>query len=376
MLLTRLRCSMSLLLSVAACGSDGRDPAEDGADDDPGPGLMDGGSLDGRVINDVDANLRPDSTVSTRDGAADASGDATVATDGAILGASCADGFPRGAASSERRAVRRTMPTIEGVAVCPNGDVFVTAASLSEVWRIPLAGGEPEVWYKQQGGVFAGLDCDAQNHLYAADFGWLTAAGNVVSISGKNTGTLLPSPDDSATQGYHSVLAVAGKGVYASDTVAGRIMLWHDVNGVLTATPASYAVDGPNGLALGTDGRLYVALNNSALLDDEVVSFAIGSDGTLTDRTRAWTGPHDISGIAIDENGTLYITFPSEGKVVRASDGATVATATNTAGLAFRGGTLLYTDFDRSGSRSEKLTGIISTTGQLWAIELGVCGAP
>jgi hypothetical protein len=367
---------MGLLLSVAACGSDDRE--RDGADDDPGDDQeLDGGMIDGRVNVDIDATFRPDSKVSTPDGSLDASGDATVlAPDGAILGSTCADGFPRAVASSERRDVRQTTPTIEGVAVCPNGEVFVAAASLSEVWRVPLAGGEPEVWYKQQGGVFAGLDCDAQNHLYAADFGWLTAAGGVVSISAKNTGTTLPAPNDSATQGYHSVLAVAGKGVYASDTVAGRIMLWHDVNGVLTAAPASYDVEGPNGLALGTDGRLYVALNNSALLDDEVVSFSIGSDGTLSDRKRAWTGPHDISGIAIDENNALYITFPSEGKVVRASDGATVATATHTAALTFRGSTLLYSDFNRSGSRSEKLTGIISTTGHLWAIDLGVCGAP
>jgi sugar lactone lactonase YvrE len=372
---SRLLCMVGLLVSASACGSDG---GKDETDDvpGPGPGDIDGGRPDGGpIVGDIDATLRPDSTIATPDAATDG-GDVILGMDGAIVGgSSCADGFPRGVLNTVRREVRATMPTIEGVAACPNGDVFVSAASLSQVWRIPFAGGEPEVWYAQSTGLFAGLTCDDRGRLFAADYGF-TDPGGVVQITGKGAGTPLARPSDFATQGYNGVLVIEGVGVFGSDTAAGRIVVWReDANGALVAQTAVSGVGGANGLARGTDGRLYVALT-AALGDNEVVSFAVGNDGKLEDRKSAWKGPNIIDGIAIDENNQLYVAFYNEGKIVRASDGATIATAKNPASLVFRGGTLLFSVFDVFGSQAEKLSGQISTTGHLYAVELAVCGAP
>jgi hypothetical protein len=99
-----------------------------------------------------------------------------------------------------------------------------------------------------------------------------------------------------------------------------------------------------------------------------VFAFAMNSDGSLGART---TVPVASSltfpdGLAVDETGSLYVADYSAGTVLRAADGAAIARLTNPASLAFRGSTLLITDYR---------LGAPTRPGGLYAVNLGVCGS-
>lgn len=394
-----LSVCFALLLS-SACGDDDVDSEAPPDEEQPPPADdLDGGAKarDGSI----DAALsKPDGSIAQRPDAGDAGAraDASAVSDGATLdggsrdggtgdsGAvaarpdaavsldNCADGFPRGSAKATRRLVLEAKPTIEGVAVCPNGEVFVTAASASEVWRVPLDGAAKEVWAKQPEGMYAGLTCDSKGRLFVADFG-ASAKGTVVMVNEKNKLTSLANPKDDLSTGYNGILAVKDVGVYASDTTAGRVILQRETApGVFTASVAVSDVQGANGLALGPNGRLYLAVSNFLGGENQVLSWSVSPEGALRDRKVEWKGSNVVDGVALDEKGEIYIAFYSEGKVVRASNGSTVATATNPASFDFRGGTLFYSDYDVVGSQLENALDTVLTTGHLYAIDLGVCG--
>ncbi|MDB4976744.1 MAG: SMP-30/Gluconolaconase/LRE domain protein [Myxococcaceae bacterium] len=315
------------------------------------------------------------------DGAVAALGapDAMLAMPDAAGLTTCADGLPRGAKTGAQTQLFEHAPTMEGVAVCADGEAFVSAASNSEIWHVPLAGSQPERWAKIEGRLFAGVTCDARGRLFVADFGVLgsNVPRGVVLFDHKGaTGLALPAPSDGTVfSSPNGIVAVAERGIYVSDTTLGLIVLYREQEGVWQGTTVARDLAGANGLAYSRkDRRLYVALSNFMGGDNAIVSFAIGGDGALSDRKTAWTGPEVVDGVAVDEGGALYVAHYDAGRVVRVDDGATVATATNPASLAFRGGALLFTDYDVVGSVLEAVLGQVLTTGRLDSVQLGVCG--
>ena len=82
----------------------------------------------------------------------------------------CTDGAPRGEASLELSRVAALTPSPEGVAVCPNGEVFVTVDGLDELWRIPLDGAPPEPYASIAGVQPASIACDSRGRLFVAGY--------------------------------------------------------------------------------------------------------------------------------------------------------------------------------------------------------------
>lgn len=277
----------------------------------------------------------------------------------AASGTVCPDGFPRGSAAEARRVVELT-PQPEGVAVCANGDVFVSIPDEGKVLRVPLTGGTPEVWTTLTGRQPLGMTC-VGNVLYVADFRAQDAA--VVRITAKDDpGTPLPKIEgDEGYSGLNAVVAVPGVGLYASDRsnkADGRVVLFSETSaGVFRASVAKSGLAYPNGVAFEPVTR---TLDVAQTLEAKVLSYPISNGGELGEASPSWSGTpvaDAIDGIARDENKALYIAHYVEGYIGR-PDGAKLATALNPKSLAFRGGTLLFTSADG-----------------LHAVDLGVCGA-
>lgn len=335
-------------------------------------GGIDPGDLPDGAVATIDAGLAiPDASVAKTDAAIDS-------PDAAVL-APCPDGLARGDKTGVQTKVFEHAPTMEGVAVCPGGEVFVSSASNSEIWHVPLTSGKPERWAAIEGRLFAGLTCDARGRLFAADFGRPNSSvpRSVVLFDGKGSaGLALPAPaDGTVLSAPNGIVAVAERGIYVSDTTLGVIVLYREQNGAWLGTTVARDLAGANGLAYSRkDRRLHVALSAFTGGDNTIVSFAIGNDGALGDRKTAWTGSEVVDGLAVDETGELYVADYTGGRVVRFADGATVATAISPASLAFRGGALLLTDYDVVGSVLEASLGQVFTTGRLYSVQLGVCG--
>jgi sugar lactone lactonase YvrE len=293
---------------------------------------------------------------------------------------SCPDGLPRGPATGLQTELAEHAPTIEGVAVCPGGGVYVSSSSNAEIWRVPVDGGEPVRWAAASGRMFAGLTCDSQGRLFVADFGRSGSSlprGAILFDREDALGIALPPPeDDTVLAAPNGIVAVPERGVYLSDTTGGLLALYREQNGAWRTSIVARELPGANGLAYASQSkRLYVALSNFLGGDNAIVSFAVAQDGTLADKQTLWSGPNVVDGIAVDEQGGLYVAFYSEGKVVRLADGAVVGAAGHPASFAFRGGALLFTDYDVVGATLESSLGTVFTTGWLNAIQLGVCGA-
>lgn len=274
----------------------------------------------------------------------------------------CPDGFPRGAAG-EPRVVQAFSPPLEGVAVCPNGEVFVSQPTEARILRVPLDGSAPEVWTTLTGRQPLGMDCASDGALYVADFG--TNDATVLRIAQKGeAGMLLPKvPGDKGYEAMNGVAAVTGVGVYATDasnTLSGRIVLFTEPSpGVFEAHVVKKGLPFPNDVA---GDRATRTLDVTLTLSSQVLSYPLEADGALGDKAVTWSGlvaVDAIDGVAIAEDQDRYVAHYLQGKVRRVSDGETVASVEEPRSLAFRGGTLLVT-----------------TKDGLHAVELGVCGAP
>lgn len=272
----------------------------------------------------------------------------------------CADGFSRGVAGTPR-LVAALSPAPEGVAVCASGDVFVSIPDEAKVLRVPLAGGDPEVWTVLTGRQPLGMTC-VGNDLYVVDFRTKDAA--VLRVVAKNDpGTALPKIDgDSGYSALNAIVNVPGVGLFASDasnTISGRLVRFAETApGVVQASVAKSGLAFPNGVAFDPKSN---TLDLSLTLNSKVVSYPVGNDGTLGKGSDSWSGTpilDSIDGIARDENQALYIAHYLTGAVGRPTDKTQIATAKNPKSLAFRGGTLLFT----------------SDAG-LHAVDLGVCGS-
>ncbi|WP_394845511.1 SMP-30/gluconolactonase/LRE family protein [Pendulispora brunnea] len=258
---------------------------------------------------------------------------------------SCPDGFPRGKAS-DSRLVAKLSPSPEGVAVCPNGNVFVSIPDQGTVLRIPLDGTPPEVWATLTGRQTLGLAC-TEGTLFAVDFRSNDAA--VIRIAGKGAaGEPLPNLEDGGSfRAMNGIVAMKGRGLYvseASNTANGRIIFFSETApNTYKATVAKGGLPFPNGLAFDSkSGTLHVALT----LRSQVLAFATEADGGVGTGDVVWSGTpliDSIDGMAIDENKAIYVAHYLQGYVGRSPDNAKVATMKEPRSLAFRGGSLLVT---------------------------------
>jgi sugar lactone lactonase YvrE len=283
----------------------------------------------------------------------------------------CADGFPRGVASGgAAELVVRMTPSPEGVAVCPGGDVFVARDPSGEIWRVDVDAREQQLWARIGDRRPAGITCDETGRLFVATFA--TASGKQASlgpvmIAGKDSAPLeLPQPTAAKPiAGLNGIVAAPGVGVYASDTNNGNILLFEETSaGVWSAREVAKDVALANGLAYAPRARtLYANASGSW----QLLKFEVGADGALSERADVpvpfmWF----MDGVAVDEQDELYVADWLGGNVLKVSSGKSVLRVSNPASLAFRGGTLLATDYRLGDAQAE---------GGLYAQALGVCGA-
>ena len=281
----------------------------------------------------------------------------------------CPDGFARGEAAPRPRKIASMTPSPEGVTVCPNGDVFVARDPSGEVWRVQLDG-QQEMWASLGDRRPAGITCDERGRLFVATFSTKSgreASLGPVMISGQGADPLeLPQPAAAKPiSGLNGIAAVPGVGVYASDTSNNNIVLWKEAaENIFAASVVASDVALANGLAYAPGKRaLYVNASGAW----QLLQFTVGEDGMLTER-RDVPVPFMLfmDGVAVDEKGDLYVADWLGGSVTRVSTRRSVLRIPNPASLAFRGGTLLVTDYKLGDAQAE---------GALHAIELGVCGA-
>lgn len=274
----------------------------------------------------------------------------------------CPDGFPRGT-PRDLRLVEELSPTLEGVAVCPNGDVFVSQPETAKIFRVPLDGSPPELWTTLDGRQPLGMDCASDDVLYVADFGSNDAT--VLRVAAKNDpGTPLPKiPGDGGYHAMNGVAAVEGVGIYATDatnTIHGRIVLFAETSpGVFEASVAKGGLPFPNDVAFDASTGV---LDLTMTINGQVLSYPVAPDGALGGHGITWEGTvvlEALDGLAVAEDEDRYFAQYLQGKVKRSSDGQTVAKMAEPKSLAFRGGTLFVT-----GKKG------------LYAVDLGVCGAP
>lgn len=286
----------------------------------------------------------------------------------------CRDGFARETASSTTRLVRAFTPSPEGVTVCPNGEVFLSFGAIgageSEIKRVPLDGSSPEHWSTIPGPTIAGITCDDKGRLFVAQFSGQPAPSTIIMVTAKDDpGTRLPTPSDgTSVQTLNGIVAIKGLGVYASDTTGNTVLHARETaqNG-FEVTVAATDVFGANGLAFDSNAKkLYVGMSTT----NKTGALDVAQDGTLGEVQEIWTGPDNpgfVDGTAVDEQGAVYVAYWLTGKVIRLSDDQVISNEVeNPASLAFRGGTLLITDY--------KLEADVE--GGLYALDLGVCGAP
>ncbi|MET0387025.1 MAG: SMP-30/gluconolactonase/LRE family protein, partial [Polyangiales bacterium] len=282
----------------------------------------------------------------------------------------CSDSFERGTANPAVRKLANFTPSPEGVAVCPNGEVFVALDGSGELWHVPLSAAPPEKWASLGDRRPAGLTCDEQGRLFVAIFSTLsgaTAPLSVLMVSERDaTPVALPASEDgTAVTGLNGIVAVPGIGVYASDTSGNLIFLTQEsAPGTFTTRVVARDVALANGLAYDPAGPTLYAVASGAGL----YTYPIAADGSLGTRETVSVARAILftDGVAVDETGEAYVADYLGGAVVRASDGDRVARLTNPASLAFRGGTLLVSDYRVMAPEAE---------GGLYAVDLGVCGA-
>lgn len=282
----------------------------------------------------------------------------------------CPDGFPRGASGGGARRIAELTPSPEGVAVCPDGEVYVARDLSGELWHVPMDGRAPSLWAALGDRRPAGLTCDEHGRLFVATFS--SKSGEEISlgavlITGRDATPIeLPQPSSGPDNaGLNGIVAVPGVGVYASDTTNNSIILMQeDVDGTFHTRTVATDVSGANGLAYHAEQRMLYA---NASLASQLLSFRVGVDGALGAPERVSVSGLLLfmDGVAVDEEGVAYVADWLGGSVVNAKTGDRVATIASPASLAFRGGTLLVTDY--------KLTDP-TTPGGLYAVELGVCG--
>jgi sugar lactone lactonase YvrE len=301
----------------------------------------------------------------------------------AALGEPCPDGFARGLRAGQARRIAALNPGPEGVGVCPNGDVFAGAEEV--LWRIPLDGGAPERFATLTGRSLESIVCDAQGRIFVADISatgaWLTLQEPafppaIVLLEGKDRPpqAIVANLPGHELTGFNGLIELPGLGFYATDMLAGLIVRFVERSpGQFETSLAADELPYANGLAYDPKRRiLYVSATGLWFEPDQVLTFHMNDDGTLSERQVIWTSEagEGVDGLVIDENGEVYQANQIGGTITRTSDQAVVGMVPNPASLAFRGGTLFATDF--------KTFGVLQNGGEggIYALDLGVCRGP
>jgi hypothetical protein len=282
----------------------------------------------------------------------------------------CPDGHPRGTAQTTNRArtIASTTPSPEGVTVCPNGETFLALDPSGEIWHVPLTA-SPERWATLGDRRPAGITCDDRNRLFVATFssksGKAISLGPVLITSKDAEPIELPQPQGAPPiAGLNGIVAADGVGVYMSDTNNSNILLAQETDeGVFETREVARDVTLANGLAYAPSTRKLYANASGAW---QLLQFDVAADGALGQR-KSIDVPFMffMDGVAVDELGELYVADWLGGNVIRIGTGRSVARVANPASLAFRGGTLLITDYKLGDAQQE---------GGLYAVDLGVCG--
>lgn len=287
---------------------------------------------------------------------------------------SCPDGFPRGAPTQVLEKLAVFTPSPADVAVCPNGDVFLTLDGPDQIWRVPVGpgAGAPERYAAVTGVQPAGIACDARGRLFVAAFSLrkgspYPAPGILVFENAQTPPRHLAKL--SGGGGFvtpNGVAAAAGIGIYVSDTLTGNIVLVREQDGQYVSTVVARNMLGVNGLGFDGAARRLVASNS---LSQAVVSLDVAADGTLGQPRRIWAGPFGamLDEVEVDDRGKVYVAAYGLGQVYRLPEAEIVARVTNPASLAFRGGRLLVVDYHLNQPTLE---------GGLYAVNLGACRAP
>lgn len=227
----------------------------------------------------------------------------------------------------------------EGIAVCPDGRMFVAENETGNVFLIE--DDKTAVLYLEDLGRLAGLACGADNRLVILDY----AGGRVLRAveSEKETTAEVIAKDLKTPNG--TVVAKDGA-VYVSETDPGRI------DRILPDGTLEKVIDGitfANGLALSDDESiLYVASTTGG----KILAVTLTGDDAGKKKTFK-AGLQMIDGITRDPDGNFYACLYATGQVVRiAPDGALTPVAkglVSPASPALRGGALYVTSLQGKG---------------------------
>ena len=143
----------------------------------------------------------------------------------------CNDGFPPGDGTLSLTEVAEFTSGVEGVAVCPNGDVFTSQFHTQVIWRLPYGGGAPEEYVTLGGNLLpVGLTCDDQGRLFAARWPNGGGAGSCARIDYQGHGGIdMPSSVGGADlENPNGIAFVPGIGVYMTDSARGIIVRYDE----------------------------------------------------------------------------------------------------------------------------------------------------
>jgi sugar lactone lactonase YvrE len=282
----------------------------------------------------------------------------------------CPDGHARDTTHSAMRSVAAFTPSPTDIAICPDGNVYLTLDGPDEIWRIP-ASEKGEHFASVTGVQPAGMACDAQGRLFVAALALRTktsyAAPGVLMITGKDAKPImLPSPPSGSLGAPNGVAFVPGAGIYVTDMLGGQIVRVFEMDGKFVSRAAASNLLGVNGIAYDPASRKLVVSNS---LSQAVSSLLVGQDGSLASPKVEWTSRETspmLDGVTIDEHGMIYVANYQLGTVVRLPNQEVMAKVTNPAGLAFRGNDLLIVDYHLNEPSLE---------GALYNVSTDSCGA-
>lgn len=255
------------------------------------------------------------------------------------------------------KATEATISLVDGIAVAPNGEVYISRRSRNIVSRVDLKGmmtdiaGSGESGYGGDGGpatqaklkMPAGLGFDKAGNLYIADrenhrIRKVDSKGIITTVAGNGTAGFSGDggPATKASLNLPSGVVVDDKGnLYIADRSNDRVRIVNSEGIIKTfagsgnegyngdSMPATQAtIDKPFGLALDNNGNLYIAdrgNNRIRKVNKAGIITTVAGDGAfffMGDNGPAYrasiAGP---TGIAVDGKGNVYIADRNNNRI-------------------------------------------------------------